>query len=235
MSRSRTPGSWAMQQHPGVVGQEAPVRQRLTILNRGSDGGSSQPRPVAHRVRKRGVVPIPRQPRQPGASAEDRTRPGHFMIVARNGQIAPGTGHDHEITPSGDAAPSASLPAADMPLCPEEGCVPGPVPVLGPAADRRDVNVSRIGPGRCHIAPVAGRREQGPSGTPEPGVTPGTPDAGHGAATGECQTDMTVRRPDGTRGRTPSTRRRDTRGGRDSREDHAGTVTLVIEGPSTLL
>jgi hypothetical protein len=37
------------------------IRGQLTILNRGSDGGSSQKRSVAHRVRKRGLLidPLP--------------------------------------------------------------------------------------------------------------------------------------------------------------------------------
>ncbi len=106
-----------------LKGTLCPPMEDLTIVNRGSDGGSSQQCSVAHRY-ARGM------------------RPG---------------------SPTGS----------------------------GLTADRRDVNVSRIGPGRCHIAPVAGRREQGPSATPEAEVTPGTPDASHRTAAG--------RPPDGHR------------------------------------
>ena len=42
------------------------------------------------------------------------------------------------------------------------GMRPGSPVGSGPAADRRDVEVSRIGPGRCHIAPVARARGTGP-------------------------------------------------------------------------
>jgi len=62
----------------------------------------------------------------------------------------------------------------------QEGGCPGLTLVLGARRtepDRDDVKVSRIGPGRCHIAPGGDRQDQGRPGTSEPQVTSGTPGA----------------------------------------------------------
>jgi sigma-70-like protein len=72
----------------------------------------------------------------------------------------------------------------------------------GRAADRDDVEVSRIGPGRCHIVPVAGGRPQGPCAAPGARVTPGMPGTAAAAPGG--------RKP-GPSGRAPAPEREGSR------------------------
>jgi len=74
-----------------------------------------------------------------------------------------------------EARRAAAAPAINAPVAPVTSAATDPVSAtaVDAAANRRDVEVSRLQPGRCHIVPVAGRPDRGESGTPGLYVTHG--------------------------------------------------------------